>query len=124
MSPYGGVGYAFVRSDDLTWTGRGGAGGTWEDQGDRGFDPQFLFQTTVDWTIDENQGLTGSVKFAPKMTQFENYLLTVQGNYRVRLGKDTPFSLNLSLLNIYDSQSGPDGTNNDLKLVVSLGYDF
>jgi putative salt-induced outer membrane protein YdiY len=124
LSPYGGVGYAFVRDDDLTWTGRFGAGGTWEYDGNRSFDPQFLFQTTVNWTIDKTQSIQGSAKIAPKMTEFSNYILTLQGNYRLRIGEDTPFSLNFSVLDIYDSDPGPDGNNNDLKLVVSLGYDF
>ena len=124
VSPYAGVGYAFVRDEDLTWTGRFGAGGTWEYDGNRSFDPQFLFQTTLNWTIDKTQSFQGSAKIAPKMTRFSNYLLTLQANYRLRIGEDTPFSLNFSVLDIYDSDPGPDGNNNDLKVVVSLGYDF
>lgn len=124
LSPYAGAGYAFVRDDDLTWTGRFGAGGTWEYDGSRDFDPQFLFQTTVNWTIDKTQSIQGSAKIAPKMTQFSNYILTIQTNYQLRIGVDTPFSLNFSVLNIYDSEPGPEGNNNDLKVVVSLGYDF
>ena len=58
------------------------------------------------------------------MTQFENYLFTLQANYKLSIGENSPFSLNLSVLNIYDSQAGDDGTPNDLKLVVSIGHDF
>ena len=78
----------------------------------------------MNWTIDKTQSFQGSAKIAPKMTEFSNYILTIQANYQLRIGEDTPFSLNFSVLNIYDSLPGPDGNNNDLKVVVSLGYDF
>lgn len=124
FSPYAGFGYAIERSDDLTWNLQLGGGGTWEYSGDRGFDPQFLFATNVDWTIDKQQSLTAGVKIAPKITEFSNYLLTLSANYKLRIGNDSPVSLNLSLLDIYDSSATGDSSPNDLKLVLSLGYDF
>ena len=124
FSPYGGVGYALYRLDDLTWNLKFGGGGTWEYTGDRGFDTQFLFETNVDWTIDELQSLTASVRFAPEVSDFANYLLTVSTNYKLRIGTKSPFSLNLSVLDIYDPKATGDSSTNDLKVVVSLGYDF
>ena len=124
FSPYAGVGYALYRLDDLTWNLKFGGGGTWEYTGDRGFDTQFLFETNVDWTIDELQSLTASVRFAPEVSDFSNYLLTVSTNYKLRIGTKSPFSLNLSVLDIYDPKATGDSSTNDLKVVVSLGYDF
>ena len=124
LSPYGGFGYAVARSEDLTWNLKLGGGGTWEYSGDRGFDPQILFGTNLDWTIDKQQSLTAGVKIAPKITEFSNYLLTLSANYKLRIGNDSPVSLNLSVLDIYDSTATGDSSRNDLKLVLSLGYDF
>lgn len=124
FSPYAGVGYAFVRQKDLTIGSRFGAGGTWEAGNNRDFDPQFLFELNGSWTINDMQSLTGSVSFAPEMTRFTNYLLTTSLSYQLKLGKDTPLTFNFSVLDIYDSDPGPDGTTNDLKVVLALGYNF
>lgn len=124
VSPYGGIGYSFVQETDLTLTGRFGAGGTWEYQGDPQFDPQLLFQFTGNWTIDDTQSFRGNVQIAPEVTDFENYLFTVSADYKLKLGKGSPFSFNLSVLNIHDSQPTDGASKNDLKVVVSFGYDF
>lgn len=122
VSPYGGLGYAVVEKEDLDLTLRLGAGGTWE-YASRELLAQFLFEVKTNWKINSLQSFEGSVRFAPKMDNFLDYIMTLSMNYKLKLGADSPFSLNLSILDIYDSK--PTGsTNNDLKLVLSLGYDF
>lgn len=122
-SPYAGLGYALVSEEDLHVGLRFGAGGTWE-QANNEFDPQFLFEASTSWTVNDLQSVEGMARIAPNMSDFSNYILTLSGNWKVKLAKDSPFSLNLSVLNIYDSKPIDDGTNNDLKVVLSLGYDF
>ena len=123
FSPYAGVGYLLVKKKNLDLTLRLGAGGTWE-YTNKDFEPQFLIEIKTDWEISSLQSLEGSARIAPKMNDFSNYLMTLSLNYKLKLAEDSPFSLNLSVLDIYDSQPEDGGTNNDLKLVLSLGYDF
>lgn len=124
LSAYGGAGYAIIKEKDLSFTGRFGAGGTYEYTGDRQFDPQLLFQLKTDWTIDQLQSFTGSIQIAPKVTEFSNYLLTLSTNYKVKFGKKSALSLNFTILSIYDSNPTEGGADNDLKLILSLGYNF
>ena len=125
FSPYGGVGYAVIREEDLKTQLRFGAGGTWE-YGDsaRFWDTQLLFEVNTNWTIDSRSSLTGALSIAPDVSAFDNYLLTLSMVYALRLFEDSPLTFNASLLNIYDSQPGAGETGNDLKLVLGLGWNF
>lgn len=124
VSPYAGIGYELIKEEDLKVGARFGGGGTWQYAGKKGFTPQFFFELMADWEIDELQSLIGSVKFAPAMRNFSHYLLTTSFNYKLKLGSDTPLSFNFSVLDIYDSNPGHGSTANDLKVILSLGYDF
>ena len=125
FSPYGGVGYAIIREEDLKTQLRLGAGGTYEyGDSDRSWDTQFLFEVNTNWTIDSRSSLTGALSIAPEVSEFNNYLLTLSAVYALKLFEDSPLTFNASLLNIYDSQPGVGETGNDLKLVLGLGWNF
>ena len=125
FSPYGGVGYALLREEDLKTQLRLGGGGTYEyGESDRGWDTQLLFEVNTNWTIDSRSSLTGSLSIAPAVNEFNNYLLTLSAVYALKLFEDSPLTFNASLLNIYDSQPGAGETGNDLKLVLGLGWNF
>ena len=124
LSPYAGIGYALKRTETLTVDLRFGGGGTWQYEGNDGFTTQFLFEVNSSWKIDDRSSLTGAVKFAPNVGDFQDYLLTVSAVYRTQLMKDSPLTFNVSFLNIYDSDPGVGENGNDLKLVLGLGYTF
>ena len=124
VSPYAGFGYAALSNDEFKLTLKIGAGGTWETAGDNDFRTQLLLEAAADWTIDATQSLTALFSIAPDFKDFSSYLLTVSANYKIKMGTDTPLSLNVSVRDIYDSNPTPGGTENDLKFIVSLGYDF
>ena len=125
FSPYGGIGYAMVRKENVQAQLRFGAGGTYEyGDSDRGWDTQLLFEVNTSWTIDARSSLTGSLSFAPAANEFNNYLLTLSAVYALKLFEDSPLTFNISLLNIYDSTPGLGETGNDLKLVLGLGWTF
>ncbi|MEC8560097.1 MAG: DUF481 domain-containing protein [Planctomycetota bacterium] len=125
VSPYGGFGYAIIKQEDLKTQLRLGAGGTYEyGESDRSWDTQLLFEVNTDWTIDPRSTLTGSLSFAPDVSDFDNYLLTLSAVYALKLFEDSPLTFNASVLNIYDSQPGADETGNDLKLILGLGWTF
>lgn len=124
VSPYAGIGYALERTENLTVDLRFGGGGTWQYEGNDGFTTQLLFEVNTSWTIDDRSSLTGAVKFAPNVSDFQDYLLTVSAVYKTQLMKDSPLTFNVSFLNIYDSDPGVGENGNDLKLVLGLGYNF
>ena len=125
VSPYGGVGYAIIKQEDLKTQLRLGGGGTYEyGASDRSWDTQLLFEVNTDWTIDPRSTLTGALSFAPDVSDFDNYLLTLSAVYALKLFEDSPLTFNASVLNIYDSQPGADETGNDLKLILGLGWTF
>jgi putative salt-induced outer membrane protein YdiY len=124
VSPYAGIGYALRRTEALTVDLRFGGGGTWQYDGNDGFRTQFLFEVNSSWMIDDRSSLTGAVKFAPNVNDFQDYLLTVSAVYKAQLMKDSPLTFNVSFLNIYDSDPGVGENGNDLKLVFGLGFNF
>ncbi|MEE2680880.1 MAG: DUF481 domain-containing protein [Planctomycetota bacterium] len=125
FSPYGGFGYAVFRKENLKTQLRFGAGGTYEyGDSDRTWDTQLLFEVNTNWTIDSRSSFTGSLSFAPEVSDFNNYLLTLSAVYSLKLFEDSPLTFNASILNIYDSVPGDDQTGNDLKLVLGLGWTF
>ena len=124
LSPYAGIGYALERTEDLTVDLRLGGGGTWQYEGDQNFITQFLFEVNSTWKIDDRSSLTGAVKFAPNVSAFDDYFLTLSAVYKTKLLKDSPLTFNISFLNIYDSEPGIGENGNDLKLVMGLGYTF
>lgn len=124
ISPYAGIGYALKRTEDLTLDLRFGGGGTWQYEGDQSFRTQLLFEVNSSWTIDDRSSFTGAVKFAPDVSAFDEYFLTVSAVYKTKLMKASPLTFNISFLNIYDSEPGIGKNGNDLKLVLGLGYSF
>ena len=125
FSPYAGFGYAIFRQEDLKTQLRFGAGGTYEyGDSDRSWDTQLLFEINTTWTINDRSSFTGALSFAPEVSDFNNYLLTLSAVYSLKLLEDSPLTFNASILNIYDSVPGDDQTGNDLKLVLGLGWTF
>ncbi len=123
VSPYGGVGYKLFDQEDLTLTLKGGLGATWRYNGDQ-VDPQLLFELSTDWKIDECQTLTGGASLAPEPMDWDNYLATISVDWKMKLGTDTPWALNIGLRNIYDSQPTGNSSANDLKAYAGLSFDF
>jgi len=122
-SPYGGFGYKWYDEDDLTLTLKAGGGVTWQYQGNE-VDPQLLFEADTNWKITERQTLTGYASIAPDPVDFGNYLLTVSADWKMKLGDDTPWSFNLGLRNIYDSQPAAGANGNDFRAYAGLSMDF
>ena len=123
VSPYGGVGYKLYQRDDLELTLKVGAGGTWEYKENR-VDPQLLFEANTSWQINDRQSLEGFMSIAPDPLDWGNYLATISIDWKYKLGADTPWSLNLGVRDIYDSQPTGSSTANDFKAYAGLSMEF
>ena len=123
LSPYGGVGYRLLDEEDITLTIKGGGGMTWEQ--DAGLiRPQALFETTTSWTIDDRQSLQGYGSIAPDVEDPSNFLATIQCDWKIKLGKDSPLALSIGVRDIYDSTPSPGSTHNDFKAWAGVVLSF
>ena len=123
VSPYAGVGYKLFDQDDLTLTIKGGGGATWQYHNNE-VDPQLLFEMNTEWKINDRQSLTGFMSIAPDPVNWGNYLATIQADWKLKLGSDTPWALTLGIRDIYDSRPSRGSNANDLKAYAGLTMDF
>jgi len=130
ITAQGGVGYDFVRSDPILFTGTVGAGvnQSWGQlnttKGELVFGLDFI------WKITEGQKLTVDTYFYPNVEDWSDIRLQSNLLYELALGWVDGLSFNLGLQNEYRSQVGPPvapsifSENNNLKYFGGLGYEF
>ncbi|MCH2141762.1 MAG: DUF481 domain-containing protein [Phycisphaerales bacterium] len=123
LSPYGGIGYNIFDTDDLTLALKGGGGATVL-YNNREVDPQLLFEISTSWKINKRQTLTGFVSMAPDVTDWSNYLLTIQADWKLKLDDDSSWSLALGLRNIHYSQPTGGASADDFKAYAGIDYGF
>jgi hypothetical protein len=74
------------------------------------------------WEVLPKITLTESVAFLPFLDALGEYQVRIAGN--VGFGIVRYLSLNLTVLNLYDTQPAPGVPNNDFQLRSSLGVNF
>jgi hypothetical protein len=74
------------------------------------------------WEIVPKITLTERFEFLPFLEELGEYQVRAEGN--VGFGIVRSLSLNLTLLNLYDTQPAPDVPNNELQFRTSLGVKF
>ncbi|MCP4839717.1 MAG: DUF481 domain-containing protein [Planctomycetes bacterium] len=123
LSPYGGLGYRLIDEDDLALTLKAGGGMTWEQ--DAGLiRPQTLFEVTTSWTIDDRQSLQAYSSIAPDVDDSSNFLATLQCDWKIKLGEESPLALSIGVRNTYDSTPSPGATHNDFKAWAGVVLSF
>ena len=123
ISPYGGIGYNLFDDDDLTLAIKGGGGATYLYNTSE-LEGQLLFETTTSWKINEMQTLTGLVSIAPDVTDWSNFLLTIQADWKIKLDADSSWSVALGVRNIHYSQPTGGSSANDFKAYAGIDYGF
>jgi hypothetical protein len=123
VSPYAGVGYKWYEEDDLTMTLKSGGGVTWQ-YNTGTITPQLLFELNTNWKINDLQSLIGLMSIAPDPVDWGNYLATIQADWKLKLGSDTPWAFSLGVRSIYDSRPSGGNGSNDFKAYAGLTMDF
>ena len=116
----GGIGYAFIRTDTRTLTGRFGAGASREFGGlDDSWVPEAVFGIDYIHKLSDRQRLAITSDYYPSWEDFMDYRLVTQASWEIVLDQETNLSLKVGLLDRYDST--PQGLqHNDLDYFITL----
>lgn len=122
---YGGLGYEFIKEEDLELIGRIGAGGIYELRGGRKFTPEALLGASLlRWDITENQTLTGSLTLYPNLEDAGAYRLNAAAEWVVQVSEVDGLSVKLGVDNRYESDPLPDSRRNNFKYYGAVVFDF
>ena len=125
LKGFGGAGYFFARSDDLTWNGRGGAGTSWDEHGSKqGWTPRALFSTTANWKPLEGMTFEGSASFEPAFSDFSNYLAVLEMKINLAVSSVDNLSVYFTLRDEYNSRPGVGDSFNQIWVTLGFAYGF
>jgi putative salt-induced outer membrane protein YdiY len=99
-----GVGYLLVRTEQLKFKARLGAG-AYREYGspDDDVQPEAAFGCDYDWELNDRQKLTAVTDYFPQWDDFGDYRLNTSVNWELLLDETANLSLKLSVSNRYDS---------------------
>jgi len=119
-----GLGYSFVRTDDLTLVGRFGAGVSREFGGpDDSWSPEALFGGDYEHQVTERHKLICKIDYFPEWDDFNNFRLVSDVAWEYLLDADGNLSFKLGANDRYDST--PNGRRpNDVNYSALLLYKF
>lgn len=124
-SGFAGIGYEFVKSDDLEIIGRLGAGLTKEFDGERNLTPEALVGASlVKWKLTDNQTVSAGATIYPAMDELGEYRAIGTLEWKIKIDEADGLSLKFGLENEYESDVEPGTKHNDLKYYGALVFDF
>jgi putative salt-induced outer membrane protein YdiY len=121
LSP--GVGYYFIKQDNMHLSAEAGPGVVFEKQG--GVDKTYLtarIAEKFDYKFNDRARVWQSVEFLPQVDNLDNFLINAEVGAEAGLTKKT--SLRVVVQDTYDNQPAPGRKKNDLKLVSSVAVKF
>ncbi|MEX0653583.1 MAG: DUF481 domain-containing protein [Phycisphaeraceae bacterium] len=125
VGAYAGVGYEFIKEEDLELIGRLGLGGNYEFEGGGGFTPEALVGASLlRWHITENQNITGSATLYPNLEDTGEFRLNTGVEWTLALSEPDNMSVKLGLENQYESDPGDDAERNNLKYYGAVVFEF
>lgn len=125
VSGFGGLGYEFIKSDDLEIIGRLGAGLTKELDGERNLTPEALVgASVVKWNVTDNQTISAGATLYPAMDNLGEYRAIGNVEWKIKIDDADGLSLKFGLENEYESDVDAGTKHNDLKYYGALVFDF
>ena len=123
VSGYVGPGYKLFNTEMLTVDTRFGAGLTYE-YGVPQTLPELLASVEWTWQINDRQKLAGTFSYAPEVTNFNQFRLSLNAEWNFQLQEAEGLSFYIGLKNEYQSIVPQGSTRNDLRLFGGIKYDF
>ena len=123
VSGYVGPGYKLFNTETLTVDTRFGAGVTYEYGVPQTF-PELLASVEWTWQINDRQKLAGTFSYAPEVTNFNQFRLSLNAEWNFQLQEAEGLSFYIGLKNEYQSIVPQGSTRNDLRLFGGIKYDF
>jgi putative salt-induced outer membrane protein len=121
LSP--GVGYYFIKQENMHLSGEVGPGVVFEKQG--GVEKTYFTARVAekfDYKFNDRARLWQMVEFLPQVDNLDNYIINAEIGVEAALTKKT--ALRAVVQDTYDNQPAPDRKKNDLKLVTSVVMKF
>lgn len=121
-----GAGYKFIERPNFTFTGDSGAN----------YQKEFFYHEVekdyfslrlaeiITWKVNPRVTFSEKVEFYPRLTSWSNYRLNAQSDLAYKLNQSGNLFLNLSLIDLYDTEPAAGVSNNDLQVRSSLGLKF
>ena len=123
VSGYVGPGYKLFNTETLAVDTRFGAGVTYEYGVPQTF-PELLASVEWTWQINDRQKLAGTFSYAPEVTNFNQFRLSLNAEWNFQLQEAEGLSFYIGLKNEYQSIVPQGSTRNDLRLFGGIKYDF
>ena len=123
VSGYVGPGYRLFNTEKLTVDTRFGAGLTYE-YGIPQTLPELLASVEWTWQINDRQKLAGTFSYAPEVTNFNQFRLSLNAEWNFQLQEAEGLSFYIGVKDEYQSIVPQGSTRNDLRLFGGIKYDF
>ena len=123
VSGYVGPGYKLFNTETLTVDTRFGAGLTYE-YGVPQTLPELLASVEWTWQINDRQKLAGTFSYAPEVTNFNQFRLSLNAEWNFQLQEAEGLSFYIGLKDEYQSIVPQGSTRNDLRLFGGIKYNF
>ena len=121
LSP--GVGYYFIKQDNMHLSAEAGPGVVFEKQG--GVEKTYFTARVAekfDYKFNDRARMWQMVEFLPQVDNLDNYIINAEVGVEASLTKKT--ALRAVVQDTYDNQPAPGRDKNDLKLVTSVVVKF
>ncbi len=121
LSP--GAGYYLIKTANTSLRAEVGPGYVWERVGtnDNNY-ATVRFAERFDQKINEHARIWEAVEYLPQVDKFQNYVVNAEIGIETAITKN--FTQRASILDTYRSEPAPGKKNNDVKLIVAIGYKF
>ena len=124
LTPSGGLGYQWVERDDMNFNTEAGVAWVYEDfrNADSNDYWALRFAYHLDKKVNERVSLIHNVEYIPSVEDLDEFNLNADAGLRVML--TDKFFNELKVEWKHDSEPAPGAEKNDLRYVISLGYEF
>jgi putative salt-induced outer membrane protein YdiY len=123
VSGYVGPGYKLINTSILTVDTRVGGGLSYE-YGIPQTLPELLASVEWSWQINDRQKFAGTFSYAPEVTNFDQFRLSLNAEWNFQLQESKGLSFYIGTRNEFQSIVPEGSTKNDLRLFGGIKYDF
>jgi len=116
-----GIGYDFIKKENLSLTGRTGIAGK-KNYGsdDDNFEPELMLGLDADWTINKIQSITFKTEFFTPFEQARDFRNLSRLDWKFKLDSLMDLSFKVGLENEYESQVDAGTKHNDFKYRAAI----
>jgi putative salt-induced outer membrane protein YdiY len=120
-----GIGYDWIKEENLRVTLRGGLGAARESgSNDNSIQPEGQLGGEFEWKISKHQSLNGSVNYYPDLEEPREFRAVGLLEWTIRFADAEGVAFKLGIKDEYESSVIPGIKHNDLNYFAALAFDF